>query len=426
MLEAPPLWPAMFHRNRAAGLGASLVLHTLFGLLVVVVAARTAAPLVEEPALELTYVSPAEAAGSGATDAPPPPGSAPAGGQDVLPESLIESALQLDDFRFDFAKVRANQDTLFPFLTARLPLLPDADPPERPGDETFVRARAAGTTANDAPPLAMTDAEIVGLVDRTWSRTDRWDSFAPIARLAEAHHPDRGRLPVLLRTYLDRNLLQPYFDARTRDPRFWVMLGLAADHGDMLAFVRAYARRYPASRATTELLFLLDEYVQGSRDALLMLTATDPVHLQDTRGASAEAHALATAVHGRYTTLLRERGLHTPRDIRRYYDEIRLEILSRIVDTTPGGYGAADARYLAGKLLWDQNDVRAAMSWWRQMAPDQRGMYAEAIDALTDELRSPAGPNVPRVNAILGAEYRRWLEFSAARLRQFGYGFDTF
>jgi hypothetical protein len=424
MLEAPPIWPAMFYRNRAGGLGASVCVHAVMAALVVVVSGRSEVPRLVERPIEVAAV-PAEAIAGSALESPAE--SAPVGGQDVLPEALIDSALQLDDFTFDFGKVRASQHTLFPFLTAELPLLDAAhlSEPETARD-TFVRPRAAGGTAAELPPLTMTDAEIVALVDRTWSRTDRWRSFAPIASMAQAYHPQRGRMPVLLRTYLDRNLLQPYFDGRTRDPRFWVMLGLAADHRPMLAFVREFARQHPANRATTELLFLLDEYTQGSRDTLLMLMATNPVHLQDTRAASAEAHGLATAVYNRYTTLLRQRGLDTPRALRRYYDEIRLEILSRIVATSPDGYGTADARYLAGKLLWDQNDVRAAMSWWRQMEPDGRGMYAEAITDLRRELSSPGGPNVPRVNGILGAEYRRWLEFSAARLRQFGYAFDTF
>ena len=42
-------------------------------------------------------------------------------------------------------------------------------------------------------------------------------------------------------------------------------------HGDFIDFVRAFARQHPSSRTTTELLFLLDELAQGSRDVLLTL-----------------------------------------------------------------------------------------------------------------------------------------------------------
>ncbi len=60
------------------------------------------------------------------------------------------------------------------------------------------------------------------------------------------------------------------------------------------------------------------------------------------------------------------------------------------------------------------------------MGPDARGMYAEAVQDLGRELSTVGAPSVPRINGILGAEYRRWLEFSSARLEQFGFTFDTF
>ena len=45
-----------------------------------------------------------------------------------------------------------------------------------------------------------------------------------------------------MRRYVDQNLLQPYVDGRSRDARFWVTLGLSADHADVLAFIGAYVR----------------------------------------------------------------------------------------------------------------------------------------------------------------------------------------
>ncbi|HLG57907.1 MAG TPA: hypothetical protein VI485_21355 [Vicinamibacterales bacterium] len=40
--------------------------------------------------------------------------------------------------------------------------------------------------------------------------------------------------------------------------------------------------------------------------------------------------------------------------------------------------------------------------------------------------RPPHGGNGAEINRILGAEYRRWLDYSEERLRQFGYAFDRF
>ena len=59
------------------------------------------------------------------------------------------------------------------------------------------------------------------------------------------------------------------------------------------------------------------------------------------------------------------------------------------------------------------------------MRPAPTDSYALTASELRHELASPK-PNAAHINRILGAEYRRWLDFSRERLRQFGYTFDTF
>jgi hypothetical protein len=59
------------------------------------------------------------------------------------------------------------------------------------------------------------------------------------------------------------------------------------------------------------------------------------------------------------------------------------------------------------------------------MAPDGRGSYAESSNAITEALRNNNGV-VAKNSGILGAEYRRWLTYSAGRLDEFGYSLDTF
>lgn len=77
--------------------------------------------------------------------------------------------------------------------------------------------------------------------------------------MLDQYDPDRGRLPALVRSYTEQDGLQPYVDSGARDPRLWVQLGLASDHADYLKTIAAVAHAHPASRTTTELLFLLDK-----------------------------------------------------------------------------------------------------------------------------------------------------------------------
>ncbi len=340
----------------------------------------------------------------------------------------LPPGISLPGFEFDITAVRERQAVLFPFLTDTLSALDDL--------RAAASARAAALTwatplpapsRSQLPPLDINDAQVINLVDNAWSRRNRWESFAEIARLVTTHDPDVGRAAELIRTHIDQNLLQPYFDAGTRDPRFWAMLTLAADHSRIVEFVSRFVRQHPSSRASTELLFLLDEFAQASRDALLMLMATEPERdLALTRGASEEAFALAVSVRDRYRSWLEARSLDGTREIRRHYDAVRLAILRTIIATTPGRYGAADARYLSGLILWDQNEPREAIAEWRQIQEDERGMYRPVYDGILRELARQAPGSAARISAMLGADYRHWLEFSKQRLAEFGYGLESF
>ena len=407
-------------RRRAAGLTTSVALHTLALATSIYFTAdtrMTGGDGIEVAAVPLSAL----------TDAIGDPIVPEVDPNDVSAPGDGRNDIDLPGFQYDFAKVGARKYELFPFLTDGLPFLEAVQNRFLGADGALLSPFPRAPQPSSKPALQISDAELRRIVDGTWSRRDRWRSFASIADLVADHDPQEGRSAELVRTYLDQNLLQPYYDTATRDPRYWVMLGLAADHGRMIDFIGSFAQRHPSSRVTTELLFLLDEFAQGSRDALLMMEATDPdIDLTETLAANGDAFQLALEIQRFYAEWLRERGGDSPRDIRLRYDALRLRILTTILSTTPGGYGAADARFLIGRIFWDQNNVRDALGWWRDLRPDGRGMYARAAADITTQLETPSGATASNISAILGAEYRRWLEFSQARLRTFGYAFDTF
>ncbi len=335
--------------------------------------------------------------------------------------------LRVAGFDFDVARIRERRNTLFPFLTLDLLFLQGLDEQVRSTRRRMTNPFPPREPLTVRPPLSLDEAAMQGVIDRTWSRRERWRSFSELATLITAHDPDQGRLPQLLQRYLDANILQPYYQSGTPDPRFWTVLGLAADHADFIDFVRGFARRHPSSRATTELLFLLDELVQGSRDALLILLDANPAaDLERTRLADRNAYELAVAVQRQYRQWLAQRQLDSAAAISARYDELRLRLLSTIVESTPAGYRAADARYLAGEIFFYQKNTPEALRWWGAITPDAGDSYAIAYPELLQELKSPSGLSAAEINAILGGERSRWLEVSRRRLRQFGHSFTTF
>jgi hypothetical protein len=390
-------------------------------LLVAILVARSEAQTTPEPLPAVAEATEATATSdSAAPDAVLP----------VTPDALVDDTfdvtmLRVDQFTFDVAKIRARANSLFPFLTLDLMFLERVPHDIRAAQQRMVNPLSGGLSGNHAPPLELSDEELRASIDRAWSRRKRWQSFTEIAQALSTHHPSLGRAPELIRGYLDQNILQPYCDGTNRDPRFWAMLENAADHADFVDFVRSYARTYPSSKTTTELLFLLDELLQGSRDVMLMLLETRPEeHLQRTRVVAPEGYTLALALKERYGRWLFERGWSKPR-IWQHYNGLRLRLLSTIIDTSPDGYRVADARFLGGQVLFEMNRIDEAVRAWGNITRVAGDAYSRAYGEILDEIES--GPvDAKAISRILGNEYGRWRVFSIRRLKQFGHHCDTF
>ena len=347
--------------------------------------------------------------------------------QDQSDKVEARPALEIAGVAIDLGKILARRDELFPFLALDTSLWNRARA-RREDDPVSLRNPLAGATrASLRPPLQLSDRALQALVDRAWSRRERWRPFAPIAVLLEAHDPDDGRAAALVQGYSEQNLLQPYYDGSTRDARFWTMLGLAADHVAFIDLVGRFTQQHPGSKVTTELMFLLDELAQGSRDTLLMLTSTDPeASLRHTASERPEAYELALALRDHYTGWLRTRQLESAAAITTRYDDVRLQLLSAIIEHSPNGYRVADARYLAGVIAFEQNDMAGAEQWWRAMRPADGDSYAIASAEILEALRLPHDRRAAAIVGVLGAEHRRWLDFSEQRLRRFGQTLDRF
>jgi hypothetical protein len=209
------------------------------------------------------------------------------------------------------------------------------------------------------------------------------------------------------------------------------MLAVAADTLDFIAFINGYVKSNPGTRAATELMFLLDELVQGNHDGLATLLDTNiETDLAWTRDASRVAFDVMVEIQRFYRAQLELRGIASAAALRSYFDEVRLAILVQIVRTAPAGYRASDARYLIGSVYWRKGLTAAAVRWWRDMTVDPNDTYVTAYSDLLNVLESTDPSLNPvakaRVDGILASEYRRWLDTSARRLRDFGYDVDEF
>jgi hypothetical protein len=328
-------------------------------------------------------------------------------------------------------RIRDRSRLLFPFLTPGLALERFGLKPQHERTEGAPtwnsRAPAATPPASAAPPLFLSEAALQSIVDGAWSRRDRWDVFDRIAALTNAYSADSGQLAEVLHKYVDRNALQPYVDAATRDPRLWTELGIAADHVIFVGFISRYVTDHPSTRASTELLFLLDKLAEGSLEVLLTLLQSNPTEqLQWTRRANRGAYELLVDVRRFYAAQLARRALASPDDIKRYYDNIRLAILEAIVRSAPDGYRADDARFLIGSILWRRGEREHALTRWREMTEgDPTDSYFAARARLLEIVRA-ANVNPSEVDTVLRHVYGAWLIFSIERLRQFGYRLDTY
>jgi hypothetical protein len=165
-----------------------------------------------------------------------------------IPNDTGSTEVRMPNFSFDFGKVKRRAASLFPFVTHDFVFEPIRVLATRTEPTGLVNPHAVtGTDDSGRPPLAMSDAAVAVLVDKTWSRRERWNGFQGIADLAKRHSPTRGELPAVLRRYADQNLLQPYVESHARDPRLWVMLGIASDHSDFIDFITRYVAEHPAT-----------------------------------------------------------------------------------------------------------------------------------------------------------------------------------
>ena len=359
------------------------------------------------------------------------PGVALAAGSDrgpdvaPTPRSVAPFAPSPGMRAFDTSRIRARESDLFPLLTSRLTFLDELRRSPPKGARSSLTVSLASASPGDLPPLILTRPALDALVDAAWSRRERWRNFQSIARAVDAHHPDEGDLPALVRFYAERNLLQPYHEAPTPDARFWVILGMAADHRDVLDFVTGYARRHPSSRTTTELLFLIDELVEASHDAFNLLRLTTLDRLVETARLSPPDLVLARNLQAAWDRWAEQHRVASPAELDTRTNTIRASILSAIIATSPGGYGANDARFLAGRMAW-RHDHDAAVVWWREMGRDERDGFARARGVIAEALGDDGSVDATRIDEVLAAEDRRWLAAAAARLARFGHTPRTF
>jgi hypothetical protein len=410
--------------------GISLVLHLLAALVLTWLPWGTRPRTRDEGFSAMMVFTPSVEASTGDAPADVPVAPDDPGGSLV---QVPSSEVTVGGFRFDFGKIGVRAKLLFPFLTRPLPLDLYPRPVEHGGAGPLVSpmSPAKEPARSSKPPLLLDEVALQDVIDKAWARRERWADFQPIVQLANAHHPHDGRLPALLQAYTDQNLLQPYVDPAIRDPRLWTMLAVAADSVDFIAFINGYVKANPGSRASTELMFLLDEVAQGNHDALATLLDTNVERdLAWTRQASRVAHDLMLEVQRFYRSQMVLRGIGSAAALRSYYDEVRLAILTQIVRTAPAGYRASDARYLIGGIHWRQGRTAAAVRWWREMTVNAADTYVTAYRDVLDVL-STTDPSLnpvakARVDGILASEYRRWLDTSTSRLRSFGYEADEF
>jgi hypothetical protein len=415
--------------RRLVAVGASATLHALVAVLVTWLAAKVSFSVADGAPAPTIVVVHLPSAMPGAPDKPVAARDKETTSEDLGIHVPDDSTFSLPGFTFDFGKVINRAGSLFPFLTGRLSLehIVAARQHGAPGlTNPFARRRR---TDSGKPPLVLSEAGLRSMLDTTWSRRDRWRAFQPIAKLAAAHDPNDGALPRLLRGYGVQNGLQPYVDVMVRDPRLWTQLGLAADHRDFIDFISEYASRHPSTRATTELLFLLDKLVQASFDALTVMLDTDPVEdLKWTRTANRDAYSAVVKIRDYYRAELQSRHLTSREALKDYYDAARLAVLTTIVDTTPQSYRAGDATFLIGTIYWKQGRTADAVVAWTDIVVNPEDEYAAAYSDILSEVRRPDPQSLDtrQINRILESEHGRWLVLSSERLHRFGYHFDTF
>jgi hypothetical protein len=328
-------------------------------------------------------------------------------------------------FDFDVEKIFSRGGRLFPFTQGEL-LPAHITAHVQSGRGSSTRAFVVEPSLA-RPPLELTNDHLQALVDKSWSRRRRWDAFKPIADAASRYHPERGDLPMLLRGYVDQNLLQ-LFNASSWNPeaKLWASLSIAADHADFVEFISQFIAQYPSSRSATELLFLLDKVVQANLEALITFMKTDPLlDLGWTTAVSPRAAEALSALHLYHQTGLGRRGLWSTDALKRRYDEVRVAVLQHLIRTTPHQYRSNDAMFLLAEIYWRHGKFEDAIGWWQKIVPDASDTHFAASSEVLRAITTGTA-NRERIAAALDGDKIRWVDASFIRLQQFGYRSDTF
>jgi hypothetical protein len=330
----------------------------------------------------------------------------------------------------DIDRIGGHLQVLFPFVDPGLAIdafFPSLPSPSRLTFENPYKKATAERTPTKNRRLTLDAAALQALVDKSWTRARRWQAFDAIRRMTIDGNPHDPALATLLSLYRDQNALQPYADGAVRDLRLWAQLGLAADHVDFIGFIRGYAAAHPSTKVTTELLFLLDTLAQANADALAVLVETDQAgDLEWTKNNHPRAYLLARDIQRYYAQDIVRLGLTSRPAVEAFYDNGRLSILTRIVETTPDGYRADDARFLIGEILWREDRREAALRTWRQMTGrPAEATYATVIAQLQSAVQAPK-PDAHNIRFILSNQQGRWTALADDRLRRFGYRVDMY
>jgi hypothetical protein len=333
------------------------------------------------------------------------------------------SDLRDQAFDFDIEKIGSRAGRLFPFTE---PVLLSSTI-SAPGTGGNVGKFVMGSDlAAQSPVLTLSAQEMQAVLDASWSRRHRWDSFQQVLDLVQRFDPRQGDLPMLLRRYVNDNLLQPFNASQNPEPKVWGVLSVAADHFEFVQFITTFVERVPSSKATTELLFLLDKLVQANLHAALALFKLDTVNgIAWTKSMSPKGAETLVDLQRHHENALGNRGIWDESALALQYDDVRVGILEHLIRTTPQGYRVNDARFLIGEIYWQQGRLTEARDVWRRIAPEASdeyfGVYSDVRTNLTAETTSRV-----RIDAALNEQTRRWIQASFERLRHFGYRFDTF
>src|SRR5688500_5505533 len=308
----------------------------------------------------------------------PPPDDPPLFTERAIPPEEL-SGYDISGLPFNLAKIDARRASLFPFLTADLSFI------ERFATDVRASSAKLQNPLDErlmARPLVLDAALRQQVIDEAWARRDRWRQFRQVRALLMGHDAHAGDAPVLMRGYLDQNLLQPYCDGRSKDGQYWALLENSTEYVDFLDFIRSYARTRSSSRTTTELLFLMDELAQGNREVAQAVLATSVSHdLVHTATASPLAARLAASIGSDLRAWLASHG-YSQQESGAAFDAVRLRIIAAIVETTPDGYRESDARFLGGEIFFKQGNYEEAIQWWGAMRPRADDTYAGAANAI--------------------------------------------